>query len=124
VLWTMELPGDSLVWNVEPLHGGPAPELRTLWPVEEDGRMIVEVEVVHGMESEMPGGPGPTCPIPGRPPQHIASCLPILFQHFQMPDVTYSEDQDCMKRTHLPKTLNAMDMTTTFSCMITSGDMP
>ncbi|HET6763120.1 MAG TPA: hypothetical protein VFH27_05590 [Longimicrobiaceae bacterium] len=121
--WTVQMPGDFLVWNISSLIGGAPPPMRVLWPVDTGTGSLLEVEVVHGIASEMPGAGQPPVPPPvGSPPLHIATCLPVLFQDFQMPNVTYLGELPCADAPAAD--LPLMDMTTTFSCMLTAGEMP
>jgi len=124
VLWSIPMSGDSLVWNVSPLHGGPAPVLRELKPVGTGTDRIIEVEIIHGMADEMPEKQGAKLPGKGDPPEHIAACLPIVFADFKMPDVRYDAEDGCCQLGYPKRGAKEGATTTTFSCMITAGDHP
>jgi hypothetical protein len=110
--WKMTVNAASLKWNMTSLVDGTALQTTELHPVDVLAGKLLKVYIVHGIKKELPDvvtHPLPEPPLHARP-EHLLECLGSVFPTATIPNVRYRRKE---QRT-----------ATTFSCMLTSGDMP
>jgi hypothetical protein len=112
--WSMMVNATSLVWGMASLTGEAPPYTSELRPVNTGSGNLLKIKLVHGAPNELPDvvtGSPHNPPYDARP-QHMGACVAPLFPAGSIPDVRYRRRKDKLL------------MTTTYSCMLTSGDMP
>jgi len=121
--WSMTVDATSLEWSVSHLANANTPSTTELFPVDTPAGPMLKVMIVHAEASELPGSTGTVAkPVTGLPPKHIQTCLKPIFDTAPIPDVRYVKELQAPGGAGGP--IDGIGMVTTYSCMITSGDMP
>ncbi|HET6763121.1 MAG TPA: hypothetical protein VFH27_05595 [Longimicrobiaceae bacterium] len=125
--WTMVVDAPTLKWNMKPLGAGNAPHTTELKPVDTPAGKLLRLKILHGDPHELPEVMTGSPPEPDydAPPEHVGACLKSVFPGVSLPDVRYRRKVMVHQKPEKAKEKEKdFDTATTFSCMLTQGDMP